>query len=350
MITALKSQLYSRHIPALDGVRAASILLVILYHFGFKQVNGSLGVEIFFVLSGFLITWLMLTELDRKGDVSLKGFYMRRAFRLFPELYAYIAVGFAALVIRKSAEVPWGDIISTFTYTSNYYQAFATRPDNYLSQTWSLAVEEQFYMLWPVLFISFQSKLKRLTWITAGIILAVWVHRWLLRFVFNADQGYIYLAFDTRADHILIGCLAALLIKQEVFPRFWAAICAHPALPVLTAGLLGLSSMYHGRGFYRFGVGYCVEPILAVFLIIQLVYFSRQWGWLTDNPVAAYLGKISYSLYLYQGLVLYTARTMTQHLPLAVSLAFSLGVTVAFASGSYHFIGRPALKLKERYK
>src|SRR5262252_264954 len=111
----LKSKLSLSHIPALDGIRAIAVFLVIFYHFGFLWVPGGLGVVIFFVLSGFLITWLLLKENEKYGDVSLKGFYQRRILRIFPAFYVYWTA-LVLLLLLKGKTVLWPHAISAFFY------------------------------------------------------------------------------------------------------------------------------------------------------------------------------------------------------------------------------------------
>ncbi|HMB27009.1 MAG TPA: acyltransferase, partial [Blastocatellia bacterium] len=142
----LQSKLSLSHIPALDGIRAIAVFLVIFYHFGFAWAPGGLGVTMFFVLSGFLITWLLLKENGKYGDVSLKGFYLRRVLRIFPAFYVYWTA-LVFLLLLKGKDVLWPHAISSFFYVSDYYNAILGDPNNGFSHTWSLAIEEQFYLL-----------------------------------------------------------------------------------------------------------------------------------------------------------------------------------------------------------
>ncbi|MGC2321688.1 MAG: acyltransferase [Terriglobales bacterium] len=147
----LLPKLRSSRIPALDGMRALAVFLVILYHFSFDWAPASLGVLGFFVLSGFLITWLLLKENDKTGTISLSGFYKRRSLRIFPAFYAYCG-GWLLLLLLTGHKVVWAEVISAFCYISNYYQAFFHPADSFVTHTWSLAIEEQFYLLWPLCF------------------------------------------------------------------------------------------------------------------------------------------------------------------------------------------------------
>src|SRR5262245_22242535 len=150
-VSDLQAKLSRSHIPALDGFRAIAVLLVIFYHFGFEKVPGGSGVTMFFVLSGFLITWLLLKEHEKNGKISLKGFYRRRILRIFPAFYAYwLGLVFLLLITGKS--ILWPHAIASFVYLTNYYNAILGDPNTGFSHTWSLAIEEQFYLLWPFFF------------------------------------------------------------------------------------------------------------------------------------------------------------------------------------------------------
>lgn len=148
----------------------------------------------FFVLSGFLITWLLLKENEKSGTVSLSGFYMRRVLRIFPAFYCYWTL-LIILLLLKHQVIPWPHAWSSVFYTSNYYIALNGDPENGFSHTWSLAIEEQFYLLWPLAFLLWRRNLARLTGHLVCIIGAVWLYRALLVFLLKVDQAYIYAAF-----------------------------------------------------------------------------------------------------------------------------------------------------------
>lgn len=309
-----------------------------------------MGVEVFFVLSGFLITWLLIKESDKTGDVSLLGFYKRRALRIFPAFYVFLFFGLAIILVRHSdGTVPWAHIASAFFYVSNYYHALNRPDDSYVTATWSLSIEEQFYLLWPFLFSFFKNRLETMTKILLGIIGLVWIHRAMLHLGFGIHPTYLYHAFDTRADELMVGCLLAVLIKRETYVPLWRALCRQSYYPLITIILLAVSSMFHYNPTYRFVFGYAIEPILIAALIVQLIYFSDTFSWrFIEWPWVKYLGRISYSLYLYQAITLFTARRLTQDRPVLVQLVFAIGITVLFASASYFIIEKPFLKLRDK--
>ena len=344
----LDSKLSDSHIPALDGLRAVAVFLVIVSHFGFAMVPGAHGVMIFFVLSGFLITWLLLKENERYGTVSLASFYKRRTLRIFPAFYVYWLL-MIALLLGTGKTILWSHAWSALFYTSNYYSAINGDPNNGLSHTWSLAIEEQFYLLWPFVFLMLRGNLKRMTAFLAGIIAAVWIHRAVLCFGFNVDQAYIQAAFDTRLDELMVGCLLAVLLKRRALTPLWRVVSANRLLPLITIALLAIS-VYAGEAFferYRDVAGFAIEPLLIGVFIVQMIAFSsaRLWAW-TEFGVMKFLGRISYSLYLYQQLTLYPARKALAGYPVIIQLAGAILVTIILATISHYLIERPFLKLK----
>lgn len=336
-------------IPGLDGIRALAVLLVMVSHFGFESVNGAFGVLIFFVLSGFLITWLMLKECDRSGTVSLKNFYKRRVLRIFPAFYAFWIAAVLIYVVQGQY-LHWGQAISALFYVSNYYMALVPTDSAVFGHTWSLSIEEQFYLLWPFLFLLARGNLRRLAWGLAGTIVLVWIHRTLAHLVFGVRLEYIYRAFDTRADHLAVGCLLAVLLKMGTLDGFARFVTRRVWYPVITLVLLFGAQPLHDSLTFTYVIGYAIEPLLVAVFLLQLVWYSDTGAWrVFENPVVRYLGRISYPLYLWQQLTMFTAKRLTEGLPMLVQLAFALAVTAAFASASYFIVEKPFLKLKSRF-
>ncbi len=349
---ALYSRIALKQIPGLDGVRMIAVFLVMLYHFGIPYVPGGHGVTMFFVLSGFLITWLLLKEQAATGGISVRDFYWRRALRIFPAFYAFWLL-IAAEGLLRDGNAPEAHAWSAFFYVSNYYSALNDHPVNGFSHTWSLGVEEQFYLLWPAFFIYLSRDLRRMTTVLMGVIGAVAIYRVVLAYGFDVNQSYIYSAFDTRVDHLLVGCLGAVVVQRRAWTWMWDRLCGHWAMPLLTVAA-ALGSIALGRtGLvprYRDVLGFVIDPVLFGVFIAQVIALSgtRAWSWL-DSPVARFLGRISYPLYLYQQLTLYRAKVMTADYPLWVQLVVAVGLTVVVASGSYYLIERPFLRLKHRF-
>lgn len=346
---ALRDGLARGHLPALDGLRAIAAFLVVFYHYGYRWCPAGLGVLAFFVLSGFLITWLLLKEEEREGRISLKLFYLRRSLRIFPAFYIFwFGLNGLLLLTHKRLEVT--QAICSFFYIDNYYQAIFGDPNTGLSHTWSLGIEEQFYLLWPMTFLLLKRNRTRLIFLATAIVV-VWVYREVLVLAFHWNQGYIYEAFDTRADHLLIGCLLAVALRQGAWTLFWKRLCSSAVLVWLTVALLALSATLANVTpiRYRDTIGFVVDPVLVAILIVQSIATRNtgfgamlNWRWMR------YLGAISYSTYLYQQIVIHPMHKLTASVPW-LALPVTIAAVIAFASASYWIIEKPFLRLKDRF-
>jgi peptidoglycan/LPS O-acetylase OafA/YrhL len=347
----LESGLKESQLAGLDGMRAIAAFMVVFYHFGIPFISGGAGVLIFFVLSGFLITWLLLRENEELGTVSLRKFYIRRSLRIFPAFYCYAALLLGVWIIRHT-RIVWPQALSALFYVSNYYQALNGDPNTGFSHTWSLSIEEQFYVLWPLTFLLLRRNYRRMSLVLAGAILAIWVYREALIFLFNVDQGYIYEAFDTRADHLLIGCLLAVMLRARLLPRFWHWISVRSWAAVVIAALLAISSVlesFYGPP-YRDSVSFIVNPVLTAIWITQLIALRRYFVALDELGVGALPGAD----------LLLRVPVSATHCQRAREAACSAADYRAFgridrtdgmvASASHFLVERPFLRLKARFK
>jgi len=358
LFPTLESRLSEAKIPALDGVRAVAISLVVLFHLHFHAIRGweeslgRTGVTLFFVLSGFLITWLLLKEDDRTGEISLWNFYVRRLLRIFPGFYCFWAVyvGLAALAHKH---ISWGNCIAALFYVNNYYWPLRGGGEGGMLLTWSLGVEEQFYLVWPAIFRRFRASRSAIIRALVAVCVIVLLHRILLLHFWHAPQLYLYTAFDTRMDSLAMGCLLAVSIRTERAAGFVQVVCAHWSLPAVTFALFGLSMALPSlaRSFTYWCVwGFTVESILSATLIVQMVVLGDRfpWAWINWKWVR-FLGTISYSMYLYNAI----GPDMVNHSPLAHSFLrapASLIAAILLAAGSYYIVERPFLRLKSKYE
>jgi len=347
-LTALSENLRKKKIPKLDALRAISALLVVLYHTEFNFIPAGMGVMVFFVISGFLITWLLLEEVDKTGTVSLGHFYFRRTFRIFPAFYVFWAVIVAGLLV-KHGHIIWGQVVATFFYVGNYYQGLNHYPETSLSHAWSLGVEEQYYLFWPALVLLLAQKPKLLLRVTCCGILLVWVYRNILEFS-GAPEEYIYTAFDTRIDHLLIGCVVAISLYYGWFSRLWECVCARTVYILLPfAGMiLSVRAASVWGTHYRDTVGFIVDPLMVAILMTQLIASRSRWlAWMDSAPMV-YLGTISYSTYLYNGVgAIYLAKAFS-NLPKILLIIPVLLATYAVASISYYAVEKPFLRMRAR--
>jgi peptidoglycan/LPS O-acetylase OafA/YrhL len=346
--------LSQKHIPSLDGLRAVSVILVICNHMGVPFAPHGRGVLTFFVLSGFLITWLMLKESERYSGISIRNFYVRRVLRIFPAFYVYLGLTLLVLALLQHMPSRWellGYVCSVF-YVGNYFFALYHRHYDFIHHTWALSIEEQFYLLWPWIFARFQFDLKRLTRLLVGGIVLIDVYRIVLFFKFHTSDAWLTLTFDSRLDHLLVGCLLAVLLKRGVLSQFWELMTSRlwPSLVTfaLIIGSIGLG--FHYGTSYKYAVGFVADPLLTAVLLIQVMVHSRSWmwGWLNWR-VVRYLGQISYGMFLYHIFAyrMFVSIFGDSGVWIRVS-ATTLGAIV-FGSVSFYVVERKFLSLKSRF-
>jgi peptidoglycan/LPS O-acetylase OafA/YrhL len=351
--------LRQRHLPALDGLRAVAVGMVIVFHAGQHQllpewpwlryVDGGLGVTLFFVLSGFLITHLLIREHDDTGRVSLRNFYVRRTLRIWPAYFAFLALVMLAHPVWPAHRITGAHVISAAAFYHNYFilQDWPAR-GSYLSHLWSLAVEEQFYLLWPACFIWLARQRRRDACIAVGALIGlVFAWRSVAYLALGFGWGYANFALEARLDSLAIGGLLALASLSPAFQartRWLAGGAWAPLVPI--AAILWLESI---EGKLAYTVFLTAAPLLMAVLILQLLRLAGRpaWAWL-DHPILAYLGRISYPLYLYHLVGEMVARGLQMgargRFPVAVAAA------ILIASASYYLIERPFLRLKERFQ
>jgi peptidoglycan/LPS O-acetylase OafA/YrhL len=344
----------SSHLPALDGMRALAISVVIVYHLGtvffpVYRVPGDLGVSFFFVLSGFLITWLLLKEWDKSGTIWLRGFYVRRVLRIFPAYYVFVTIWLIGRTILRGKQDSLL-VLSAFGYVMNYYNAFNDHPSTGIAHTWSLAIEEQFYLLWPALFLLFlRWGRQTLIWGLIALILAVASWRTFVYNVLDWGRSYAYDAFDTRFDSLAIGCLLAALLSNGTLDRAAKRVTLWAGFPLITISLL-LWSRMGTSDVYHYGPGFTVDALLMAVLIVQMLQLSAHpcWRWL-NNPIVRYLGIISYPLYLYHESAIMVAARLPSFVPSAGKLLLAISGSISAASLSYFCVERPFLRLKSAF-
>jgi peptidoglycan/LPS O-acetylase OafA/YrhL len=345
--------------PELDGLRALAVLAVMLFHANAHWASGGfLGVDVFFVLSGFLITRLLLEERELTGAVGLLRFYLRRVLRLFPAL---VAVSVAVAVYAKiwlphdQAAQAIRDVFATATYHMNWTEALTKRPlFGLLDHAWSLSIEEQFYVLWPLLLIG-AYKLGRIRGVfvaaVGGAALSAALRVGIIGSGGSFDQhtfARVYYGLDTHADGLLIGCaLAAVtLLWPDAARRLtgrvtsWAGVVALAAMGV-AAATIDLRS----RWLYEWG--YVVFGLVTAVVIADLYARGRTRGLLRHEPLV-FVGRISYGLYLWHWptyLVLNGGRIHWGFVPLTL---LRLAVSFALALASFTLVERPFLRLKDR--
>jgi len=350
-------------LPGLDGLRAVAIMAVLFYYADFTWAQGGfLGVEVFFVISGYLITSLLVVEWLRTGTVDLKAFWLRRARRLLPAVFlllGVVAIG-SILFLRDTLYRLGADILAASTYVINWF--FIFRQDSYfevfgrpplLQHLWSLSVEEQFYVLWPILFSvglaivggkSRHATIRRFSLLVAAGAVGSTVLMAMLFTPFE-DPSRLYYGTDTRAAGILVGVALALWwmpwrLPTVVSARYKAGlrIIGFTALAGVGAILVGLNEfspwLYRG--------GFAVTSLLTATVIAVIAHPAGGFGTLFSNPVMKWIGTRSYGIYLWFFPIFMITRPGVDvgWNPTATFL-FRLATTFAVAELSYRYVETP---------
>jgi len=314
-------------IRSLDGLRAISIALVVIghwaelrYHSDVAGAFANLGVRIFFIISGFLITTLLLKEHSKTATISLRKFYIRRAYRILPAAYLFM---FASFVIFWR-DLHWIHMAAAALYLANFDFAHPW----FLGHLWSLSVEEQFYFLWPgVLKKWFRHRVKILVAVVAlAPVYRIASH--FLGFHGRADE-----TFPAVADILAIGCLLAIYnARLPRIRRFWAALMIVPVV---------LVPIYVGMLHFHItpGLLFVLWPLMHLSIAGLLAHSVQRAYWILNVEPVVWLGKISYSLYLWQQLFAFG-----QHPRPWYFMLFALGMACA----SYYLVEQPMLRLRER--
>jgi peptidoglycan/LPS O-acetylase OafA/YrhL len=339
-----------RHLPQLDGLRAVAMVFVLVYHVAKTEdlhllPGGFVGVDLFFVLSGFLITSLLLREHADTGRVRLREFYVRRLWRLYPALVLVSAVTAAAFTFPG----PFGlepatplESLVALTYGMSWWSGLELPGGPYLlGLTWSLSVEEHFYLLWPLALLA----LLRRGWRTGAVVAAAVLANAYTAVLYyaGADINRLYYMPDTRVAQILTGCvLAALLQRPESLARLRAVTGPVPA-GVVVAGIAALLLMgtrydgwYWGGGMQVVGVGAAV--LIGHLVLHERGHLARALGW---RPLAV-MGTWTYGIYLWHLPLIRLAQPVLGE-TLLVAVAAVL-FSIAVAAASYRFVEQPLLK------
>jgi peptidoglycan/LPS O-acetylase OafA/YrhL len=335
----------SSRIPSLDGIRAISIAFVIVSHYG-RYVGwgdplglGSLGVRIFFVISGYLITVLLLKELEQDGRINLPRFYFRRTMRIFPAFYFDLAcmllisaLGGAGLSFRQA--------LPAITYTSNY---FVPTLQATIKHTWSLATEEQFYLVWPVALALFGRRRGLLALLSLLLVAPLCSH--FLTLKFHRDMPAFF------NDPIGVGCLFAItrgyFHRKAAYCR-WVHFRVGMLLPLVILGC-GLPVL-HGGGLTDRLSSLALNLSIALWLDWAMVNAGSITGRLLNLPVVVYVGVLSYSLYLWQQpfIGVEGALNLRGHWMLLMNPIARIAAIATCTAISYYLVERPMLRLRAK--
>ena len=352
-----------RYLPGLDGLRAVAVVAVLLYHAELSWIPGGfLGVDVFFVISGYLITLLLLEEQARRGTISVKGFYRRRARRLLPALYLLLLTVciVAALFYREELATLRGQVVSALTYSTNWYLIFIGgsyfeqlgRP-LVLRHLWSLAVEEQFYLAWPIVMLVMLRRARgRIAPLALTIGVAAAASTVLMAVLYDAgrDPSRVYYGTDTRVSTLLIGALLAVFWRPSALSH--GHVRVHRAL-FDVIGLVALALIVvsflnvHETSRRLYEGGFLGVALVSALAVAAATHPAAAFGRvLLGNRPLRWIGVRSYALYLWHWPIFVMTRPHVDT-PLAAGpvLALRLGLTVLLADLSYRLVESPIRRM-----
>lgn len=361
-----------RPYPALDGVRGIAVLLVMVHNltllehreslveklYVFVTDAGWIGVQLFFVLSGFLITGILLD--DRGRPRFYRNFYVRRLVRIFPLYYLALIARFLIVPrIIPDAEVPFEVALGFWLYVSNW-TALSDGGINGFAHFWSLAVEEQFYLAWPLAVGKLGA--RGLVWVCAGLVAMSAIARAIV-YARGVDPQWLYLSTVTRADALAFGALVAIALRDPR-ARVWLQRAQLPIAAIAGLGLAGVMAFAHGLSRFNPLVETVGYSLLAILFAIGIAYIAlddtrARPRWLC-NVVLRTLGKYSYAAYVVHAplkvAMLYYAKPWLEAQGVHTSLAVDAATVGALIAGSfvlarlsYAVLEGPLLALKERW-
>ena len=345
------------NIPSLDGIRALAFLIVFVSHDDLRQVPGLFGVAVFFFLSGYLITTLLRIESERTGTFSIKGFYLRRAFRIFPPFY--LTLLFILLIVRAGwlpGHAGRADLVATVFYATNYWNIYVhpiMMPG--FNIFWSLAVEEHFYLLFPFLmFFMLRFQMKRRAQAVVLLALCAVILAWRFTLVYHfhslamtfgpvTDPLRTMYATDTRVDCILFGCVLALWgnpVLDKPRKPSWLLIVASVFVLLFTL-------VYRSPEF-RETLRYTMQAIAFIPLFSAAIAMHDHWAfaWL-NSRVMKFIGVLSYTLYLVHfPILLFMQRWFHGRLLVGVT---ALAASTALAYVIHILVERPLARLRRHF-
>jgi peptidoglycan/LPS O-acetylase OafA/YrhL len=332
------------HQPQLDGVRGVAVLAIVAFHASTLMPGGYIGVDLFFVLSGFLITRILLREIDTTGAVSVTRFYARRALRLLPALFLMCAIVtplFIVLPITQKSETLVGTL-AALTYTSSILAA-SGHDLGWMIHTWSLSVEEYFYLLWPMVLVLVATRRHRVLAMVSVTALAV-AYQLLARMATDWSVQRTAYSLDTRAEQLLIGaCGAMLLTHRPLRIGALATVLAATVFPVFTLlpGSVGSLLYLHG--------GSTVIALAALVLVLGLVGEQNlKLQRVASIRPLVWTGQRSYGIYLWNLPIVAIIAALP--VPGAVQMPVKLLLTFLVPALSYRYVEQPFLRRKARYE
>ena len=352
------------YIPCLHGLRAVAVVMVLLSHIArvpnisnwlYETLNfayfGLVGVRIFFILSGYLITHVLVSEWNSTGSISIKNFFFRRVLRIFPCFFAYLLI---LLLLRYGniIDIEYQAILLAFLYAQNWnvFQntpAFAT--SWLVAHSWSLSVEEQFYLIYPFVFKKIEKLFSTRLLLHLMIVITIGTFFRALNYSFPEISKLTGGPFFMNADFLLVGVALRWWLPNN--KTTLQAKLKYPKDVLLVASIFAmlLASRYEYKSAINLLICSNIELISITYLISYILLFPQsRLGMLFEQPIFVYVGKISYSIYVWQQLFLGSSELWLNY-PYFTHLPLNLVMTFACAVLSYYLIEKPFLRMKDRF-
>jgi peptidoglycan/LPS O-acetylase OafA/YrhL len=344
-------------LPCLDGIRAIAIGMVILAHLK-RTVKlppmglpapvwdylGAAGVGLFFGLSGYLITHLLVREHRKTGRISLRLFYTRRILRIFPAYYSYLLV-FSILTAAGVLAIPLSNLLAAATFSINYFPVDSHGPGWFVGHMWTVAVEQQFYLFWPLIVVAVG--LTRSRYFGFALVCLMPLIRVASYFLFpELRVGGRLDAIPFTGERLMFGCLLGLLDGEPRFEAFMARFKSFFFAAILSGWAVVVGPLLEERfgGAYWLSFGITVQSFAFAFLIAWLLRNAKSFvGRLLDSRLMVFIGTISYSLYLWQQPFLTPLNsTILGYFPVSILCA------LLAACASYYLVEKRFLSLRSR--
>jgi peptidoglycan/LPS O-acetylase OafA/YrhL len=345
-ITSIPEVLQPSHLPGLDGLRGVSIIIVILGHLiwanNLKFFIGYFGVNIFFVISGFLITTILLKEKVNKGFISLKRFYVRRILRIMPVAYLYIFILILLNIIFK-LNISFRSFATAALYLKNV--PLRNSGEWYTGHFWSLSVEEQFYLIFPALLVLFKNKY---VFIIISMILLIKASEFVAYSGITGSNNLLHYAVFGIVDvwgngtiEILIGSLTSLLLFKQIV-KF-----DHVKINYWISSILLVAAFLIDTFFYNNIISSIIFSVCISFVILNNLYQLNFLGSLLNNKIIVKIGLLSYSIYIWQQLFLRN-QPWAHSFKYSNSIVFNLIIFSVTVLASYYLYESKFLRLKDK--
>jgi peptidoglycan/LPS O-acetylase OafA/YrhL len=338
------------HIPSLDGLRACSILLVLLSHFvSASLIPGGLGVYVFFVISGFLITRLLIGEHKKFGRISLANFYLRRALRLYPVVIAFTGIVILVMMARRLS-IDAKEPLSALFYFANYLYADDHSRTAPFMIFWSLSIEEHFYFLLPAIVILLRGNPRRLLVVMALVCLGALALRWRIAATHPELIGtyYFYYRTEFRIDSLAFGVALSCLCELQSGRRFVRRL-ARPEVFAASCAVI-LACLLYRDDFFRETLRYTLLGIALTLMISYILFRPTALARVLNSPLFVWVGLLSYSLYLWHFVAHQTLTYVAPDLPRWPSLIGLFAISFAMAAASYYLLEKPLLRLRAKLR